>query len=217
MFCSSLRRRQDWAPAIPALLGTGPSHWKEALLNTHDVAFPMRDHVGHSVVFRLLLLSTLDVDSRDARSRVERLSVLDGGKHAAIILLLSGKDAVTALNRLQMHTSGDVPVPIIPISSARELPTCLESLRRQCLSNNCPGAQTSEENTSSAIISHCVGGKPLSRDQRNVLAGISTGFTDIANQVLLTDGQSRMMDFLGDTDGARIISFFTDGPTSADS
>ena len=110
-------------------------------------------------------------------------------------------------------------MPIVPISSSQELPGCLNTLRQQFSATGTRGESVGGEGEakwSRDLIHHCVRGKPLSRDQANVLTGMSTGFKDIVKHVSLPDSQAVLNDFLGETDAHRIISFFTNGPVSAD-
>ena len=57
----------------------------------------------------------------------------------------------------------------------------------------------------------CADGKPLTRDQVNVLTGITSGFRDLANHSTQLDGQATIREYLGDQDGGHIISFLTNG------
>lgn len=74
----------------------------ESKLDTHDAVFAIPTQGDDDVVYRLLLLSTSDATKSDTEERIERLSVLSGGAHIAIILLLVGDDAMTAFTQLQM-------------------------------------------------------------------------------------------------------------------
>lgn len=75
----------------------------ESSLTGHDVAFPIKDRVGLDTTFKLVLLSTLDVSSSDGKARLERLSILTGGRHAAVILLLNDEDSIMVFSQLQME------------------------------------------------------------------------------------------------------------------
>ena len=74
----------------------------EKELNTHDAAFTVSGQGGMRAVFRLLLLCTGDVWRDETLERMERLSVLNGASHVAIVLLLAGDAAMAAFARLQM-------------------------------------------------------------------------------------------------------------------
>lgn len=107
----------------------------------------------------------------------------------------------------------DLSIPIIPISACRELPGCLATLRQQYSSTSAHFNKRNGEIRD--LVSYCVKGKPLSRDQTNVVTGMSSGFRDLASHVTLPDSQVVLKKFL-ETDGERIISFFTDGPVTTD-
>lgn len=111
MFCTSLRKRLQWA-SVPALLLSQQQHrWQgsftslilvgaptykalEKLLQTHDLAVPLpKAHEQYQQGFFLLLLfSTTDVQSpASAMARIERLYHQEGGQHVGIIFLLQGE------------------------------------------------------------------------------------------------------------------------------
>ncbi len=113
MFCTSLRKRPQWA-SLPALLLSQQQHrWQgkstsqtffgvatyktpEKLLQTHDLAIPLpRAHEQYQQgFFLLLLLSAADVLSpASAMVRIERLYHQEGGQHVGIIFLLQGEGA----------------------------------------------------------------------------------------------------------------------------
>ncbi|KAF4460240.1 hypothetical protein FALBO_12989 [Fusarium albosuccineum] len=102
-------------------------------------------------------------------------------------------------------------MPIIPISSARELPSCLGALRRDCSAERSQNSNT-HDRAHLDLVHWCVDGQPLSRDAANVLRGITSGFRDIAKHVTYPEGQAQIIDFMGH-DGERIISFLTSGPS----
>lgn len=112
--------------------------------------------------------------------------------------------------RISIH---DECIPVIPVSSAAELPCCLDSLRRQCVGVR--GRRTHERAVASTrrhVLAHCTGADPLSESQTNVLSDICTGFGHLAEHAFDPDGQDRLCDFLGPTDGQRVTAFFTAGP-----
>ncbi|POR38228.1 Uncharacterized protein TPAR_01573 [Tolypocladium paradoxum] len=235
MFCSSLRKRREWAAVVPTLARSASPGWKgQTRLETHDIAFPVPSHGGRGQLYRVVLLSTSQVGTPEARDRVERLSLLDGRGKVAVIHLLADKDGMAAFMKLQMEYAwppvvweqhghpGSDPVsrmftndgiPIIPISSAVELPSCLDSLRRQCISDGPKDKQAEETSTRGDLVSHCVRGQALSESQTNVLSDICGWFGDLAQHAFDPEGQRKMCDFLGDTDGHRVMSFFMAGPS----
>lgn len=74
----------------------------EKEINTHDAVFPVPDQGKMRTDFRLLLLCTADLWHEETLERMERLSVLNGASHVAIVLLLVGNAAMTAFARFQM-------------------------------------------------------------------------------------------------------------------
>ena len=104
-------------------------------------------------------------------------------------------------------------VSIIPIASASELPSCLDSLRQQCSVPD-PEAVTPTQDLlrMREILSHCSRGPRLTTSQTNMLSDICTGFADLARHAYDPAGQRKIAEYLGDSQAAKVISFFTEGP-----
>ncbi|KAL6833272.1 hypothetical protein J3E69DRAFT_134772 [Trichoderma sp. SZMC 28015] len=199
MFCSSLRQRKDWAPVVPALSRTTGSGWKETTLDGYDVSFPLAPHSKHPHrFFRILLLSSEEAKTPAARARIERLSMLDGGKNMSIV------------------THGMASVPIIPMSSAAELVGRLDALRRQCAQAYTASVSRRRSHADEVaeirgLASHCVHGQALPPEHVDILTDVSAGLGSLAQLVFSADGQRKICDLLGDAQGGRVISFFTHG------
>ncbi|KAL7820393.1 hypothetical protein V8C44DRAFT_354529 [Trichoderma aethiopicum] len=147
--------------------------------------------------------------------------MLDGGKNVAIILLMEKGGCVDSMVDLQMSfmTHGISSMPIIPVSSASELPSRLDALRRQLIN----AANISRTRTSSRadeiacaeqlrdLASHCAHGQALPREHVDVLTDLSSGLASLAQLAFSADGQRRICDLLGDVQGGRVIAFFTHG------
>ncbi|UKZ62754.1 uncharacterized protein TrAtP1_003987 [Trichoderma atroviride] len=131
MFCSSLRKRKEWAQLVPALSRSTAPGWKgnlkaigtrcraskvgeltfqpiplETNLHGHDVAFalpPQSEDHEPRVSFKLILLSSEEAKTAEVEARIERLSMLNGGQKVAIMLLLDGSGRVDSLVHLQMR------------------------------------------------------------------------------------------------------------------
>ncbi|PHH92030.1 hypothetical protein CDD83_9221 [Cordyceps sp. RAO-2017] len=212
MFCSSLRKRRGWAPTVAGLVASTSHSWKETKLETHDVAFPIqRGHGGPPSFFRILVLCAAQVGSPEARARMERLPLLDGGGKTAVVLVVAGPGDAAALRALQMQTlSLDGVVSVIPVASAAALPSRLDDLRRQCGSTTSPDRQARGRD----LLSRCAAGGPLSPGQTDILSGLCAGFGDLARHAFDPDGRARLCAALGDVDGRRVIAFLTSGPSS---
>jgi hypothetical protein len=97
---------------------------------------------------------------------------------------------------------------MIPITTIEALPGCLESLQRNYNKEKSPpDADTSM--VCRDLVRWCVDGKPLSKDQVNVLTEITSGFRDLAGHSCLPNGQATIREYLGDEDGGRLLSFLT--------
>ncbi|KFA64147.1 hypothetical protein S40285_00792 [Stachybotrys chlorohalonatus IBT 40285] len=215
MFSTSIRKSKTWADAVPTLLKGPPFEWKEQQLEAYDIAFAVKTTSETESMFALVLLISSDVGSSSTTERVERLSLLNGGRDAAIVLLLTGDDSIVKLAQLQAETMNqNVVIPIIPITSVDDLRHRLDSLRRQ--RHQYLGKQAPPVLSNSDIVSHCVRGPPLSSMQTAYLIDLCTGFKDLTTNVFAPESQRVVRDFLGEVDGQRLIQFFTNGPMLAD-
>ncbi|RFU74274.1 hypothetical protein TARUN_7971 [Trichoderma arundinaceum] len=149
----------------------------------------------------------------EAKARIDRLSMLNGGRNVAIVLLLEEGGRVDSLVDLQMRivTQGMAHVPIIPISSAAELVARLDALRRQCAAGAPRRSDVEEMAELRNLASHCVQGPALCHDHVNILTDVSTGLGGLAQLVSSTEGQRKICDLLGDVEGSRVVSFFANG------
>lgn len=78
----------------------------ETNLHSHDVAFalpPQSQHHQPRVSFKLILLSSGEAKTTEVKTKIERLSMLNGGQKVAIMLLLDGSGRVDSLVHLQMR------------------------------------------------------------------------------------------------------------------
>lgn len=128
MFCSSLRKRPEWAQVPSSLLSQQQPRWKglsqqkrqkqdslltivlEQFLETHDLSLPLpqRHSQNQQEWFRLLLLSPSDMQpASDHMARIERLYHQTGGLHVGIVFLLhdgdSQEDGTTNFMALQLR------------------------------------------------------------------------------------------------------------------
>ncbi|KJZ77892.1 hypothetical protein HIM_02529 [Hirsutella minnesotensis 3608] len=235
MFCSSLRKRREWSPAVARLANSPGLGWKETKLETHDVAFAMPSQQGPEQIFRLVLLSAAQVGMPQTTNRIERLGQLDGHARMAVVLLVTGQDDMAALMALQMQYKTSLfamlvllgcsdarsrmlegyDMPVIPVTSSLGLPACLESLRAQCAAQRVSNGQRHEKVLAQRdLLAYCARGAPLSKTQTNVLSDICSSFGNLAQQTLNPGGQKRIYDYLGDVDGRRVVAFFTAGPST---
>jgi hypothetical protein len=110
-----------------------------------------------------------------------------------------------------MLLSGSV-IPLIPISTTRELQNCVESFRRD-YGNTTSCLNTERSVTHKELVSWCVEGKPLGRYQTNLLTGSTSGFRDFAGLYTHPDGRATICEYLGQDDGKRVIAFLANGPS----
>ncbi|KAL3606480.1 hypothetical protein FPOAC2_01437 [Fusarium poae] len=208
MFSSSLRSRKEWAAVVPSLK-TSSSIWRETILEACDIKFPITASNTTTAYFKVILSSLSELQSQEGKARVERLFLMQGGEHVAVILLLDGEDSMLGFSNVQAEwLCWDYAMPIIPITTTETLPGCLESLQQDnSKKSSQPGAGANI--ASRDLLRGCVYGKPLSRDQVNILTGITSGFGDLASRSSLPNGQAVIREYLGNEDGERLLSFLT--------
>ncbi|KAI1058141.1 hypothetical protein LB506_000113 [Fusarium annulatum] len=202
----------------------------ESNLKACDITFPVPVSNSPSAAFRAIVSSLSELQSSEEKARVARLSLMNGGEHIAVILLLDGHKPMESFSRLQIEyifttqaclshidllcrmVCSGCPIPMIPISTTQDLADCLESLRRDCIRKN-HAANTEQQATNDNLVCWCVEGKPLSRDQVNVLTGITSGFRGFADLCSSPGGQATICEYLGGSDGERVVSFLSNGPS----
>jgi hypothetical protein len=101
---------------------------------------------------------------------------------------------------------------MIPISTTQDFAGCLESLRWD-YNRKSSALDAEQEAPHESLVGWCVEGKPLSRDQVNVLTGITSGFRGFADLHSSPGGRATICEYLGDSDGERVISFLFNGPS----
>ncbi|KAH7326482.1 hypothetical protein B0I35DRAFT_136502 [Stachybotrys elegans] len=165
-------------------------------------------------MFRLVLLSEDDVGTEQAAERIERLCLLDGGRHVAIVLLLSSERGMVALVQLQAATMLNHQVPILPISCTADLVPCLDSLRLETNSSMQP--QQVPGDSGRDLVARCVRGPPLSPRKAGYLTDYFGDMKGLVGSTSSPQGQRAICDLVGERDGRRVIAFFTEGPRLPD-
>ncbi|KAF6840043.1 hypothetical protein CPLU01_01358 [Colletotrichum plurivorum] len=207
MWCSSLRKRPEWVPAVRVLPDVVP-RIKEGKLNSHDIALPTGQHNGQKPrILRLLLLSQNDLGTRMTEERLDHLYNLQGGQDVAAIVLLSpsgeGKDPMEAFMKLQMELLGkQMGINLVPLLTAAGLPDTLAALRPSL-----PAVQ--QPATPGSLLRHMVSGRPLSEDQASLLSELGRTPSEVAALAETEEGQRRMLGLLGEADGKRVLDFLT--------
>ncbi|KAH6648480.1 hypothetical protein BKA67DRAFT_365057 [Truncatella angustata] len=212
LICSSIRKRPDWASLFPALLqSSNPTgRWKEAKLDTHDLAVPL--HLSGQTArlhFCAICLSPQEVDSLETRKRIERLYNLNGGQYVAIVLLMEqhqGSSDTAMMMKLQIELMSGLEMPIIPLSSTRELPATIMAFHRQLMTSAAPIKQAV---TARCLLSHCSEIHHLGEHTTNLLSDITTDFRDLVHKATTLEGQQNLRDYLGN-DAERVIKFWQD-------
>ncbi|KAK6842413.1 hypothetical protein PG990_005644 [Apiospora arundinis] len=207
-FCTSIRKRPDWAP-LPALLQNSNPRWKEKPLQSHDVAMPYRPMNGDSKppVLRAILLCPQDVGTDATRQRIERLYHLDGGQHVAIVFFMKQSrpgSALASLMELQLELLKGREMPIIPVSSLDTLPATLLAFNRQLstTSGNIKATQSL-----SSVLPYCSSGERLSEHTVNVLGEITTGMKDLCTKATSAEGRKQLAGYL-DAEADQVIKFW---------
>ncbi|KAK2007187.1 hypothetical protein LZ32DRAFT_610530 [Colletotrichum eremochloae] len=230
MFCSSLRKRPEWIPAIPLLAGSTP-RLQESRLSTHDIALPLPQQQQQGRFLRLVLLSPKDVGAAATEERLERLFNLDGGRDAAVIFLLDqegrGTNPTEAFVTLQIKRVLDLflrvfallwlttslqsilnklELPLIPLTSVGTLSTILANF--QLVPAAAQPIDSSAQATSLSLLQHMSSGSdPLSEHAANLLSELGRSPREVSILAVTDQGRARILDLLGSVEGTRVLLF----------
>ncbi|KAI6093716.1 hypothetical protein F4821DRAFT_4305 [Hypoxylon rubiginosum] len=213
LICRSLRGRPDWASLTPTLVQGNGIKWKEAQLDTHDVAIPLPNPGGQSQrALRAILLSPSDVGKDVCRHRIQRLSRLSGGQDVAIVFLLKQEQgqmsAMAAFMTLQLEGSliGEFEIPVIPVNSVQAVLPNLMAFHRQISTSSGP-RKTADPARS--LLPYCSDKPPLPEHVVHVLSDITSSTRDLQDTMSTPAGQMKMAEFLGNN-AQNAISFWAD-------
>ncbi|TVY42300.1 hypothetical protein LSUB1_G001054 [Lachnellula subtilissima] len=216
LFCTSLRKRSEWA-AVPAkLLAEQQVRWQEQSLETHDLAIQVpRHNSDHREVFRLLLLSASDVERPGtAMSRIERLYHQTGGRQVGIIFLLqekspNGNGTIPYMN-IQCSLLSAFDMPTIPLFSTRSLLDTLFKFQRQLVSTRAeiymPRARPDV-----TLLPYCFLKPPMPEHPKNLLSDVVHTMGELAGAATTLDGQKCIRSLVsepGSTVAEDIIEFW---------
>ncbi|KAI0019557.1 hypothetical protein F4780DRAFT_441882 [Xylariomycetidae sp. FL0641] len=214
LVCSSTRSRPDWASLASALLQSKTSRWKEARLDTHDVAMslPMITPGMPRRVLRAIFMSPHDIGSDEARNRVERLYHLNGGRDIAVFFYLkqySLHSPVAAFMKLQLDLATSREIPIVPVESVAAVPHSLMTFHRQL------GTGRVYERTPAparSLLPHCSDRQSLAEHTVHVLTDTTSDMRDLLMKLSSPNSafRNQIDAFLGDEDGAKAVSFWAE-------
>ncbi|KAI1764756.1 hypothetical protein GGR53DRAFT_465999 [Hypoxylon sp. FL1150] len=211
LVCRSLRGRPDWASLVPTLVQVNGVKWKEAQLDTHDVAIPLSAPGGQSQrALRAILLSPSDVGKDACRDRIQRLSRLSGGQDVAIVFLLKQEQgqvsAMAAFMTLQLDLIGEFEMPVIPVNSVQAVLPNLMAFHHHFSTSSGPQKTADPARD---LLPYCSEKPPLPEHAVHVLTDITSNTRDLLETVSTPAGQMKTAEFLGDNAG-NVISFWTE-------
>ncbi|KAH8788709.1 hypothetical protein F5883DRAFT_635577 [Diaporthe sp. PMI_573] len=213
MFCTSLRRRREWAPVVTRLLQNRDPKFRESKLDTHDVNLPLPSPDAPGTRYlRFLLLSLADHDPTARRKRIERLENQSGGGDAAIIWLLGeGGDECSYL-QFQIELGEGFEIPLLPLRSTDDLPDALHKFHRSFLQGNSTQQTSTRSQGMEAVQSllpYSGMSPPLCQHTTNILTDLTMGFAHLANVASTETGQLELAEYLGQEEAQRAIAFWT--------
>ncbi|KAK9425074.1 hypothetical protein SUNI508_03214 [Seiridium unicorne] len=210
LICSSMRKRSDWASLFPALLqSTNPTgRWKEAQLETHDVAMPLPlpGQPSH-LAFRAICLSSQDIGSLETRKRIERLYNVNGGQYIAVVFLMkqhNEESGPAMMMKLQKELLGGWEMPIIPILETGTFPSTIKAFHHQLMTSAAPDKPPDPVRS---LLPHCSDIGNLPEHTVNVLSDITKDFKEVISNATTPEGQRHLRDYLGN-DAERLIKFW---------
>ncbi|RAL62505.1 hypothetical protein DID88_005070 [Monilinia fructigena] len=200
MFCSSLRRRKEWATLPSILLKEKILKWREGTINTHDLSIPIPStKEGEQQFFRVLLLSPSDMkSSTNASARIERLDHQTGGRNVGIIFLLrengGGENGMKEYMNLQLSLMTTSKIPILPLASASQLLTALQSFQRQL----CIVPSSRKVDAQYELLPFSNVGNAMTQHTRNILSDICHSIPELAGIATTSDGQGQLREWLSE-------------------
>ncbi|EKD15551.1 hypothetical protein MBM_06179 [Drepanopeziza brunnea f. sp. 'multigermtubi' MB_m1] len=207
MFCTSLRKRVEWATVPSTLLASQAPKWKEQTLTTHDLAIPIplpKTHQRDALeTFLLLALSPTDLlDQPATMSRIQRLYHHTGGRNVGILFLLNGKtlksNGTVAFMNLQLTLLKTLEIPLIPLSSLSTIQHTLSAFQCQLVSKR--RADTiPQHNPAVSLLPYCTNNPPLPEHARNVLSDLYHSIPEIASVATSVEGKRRLRQWLEDS------------------
>ncbi|KAL0939289.1 uncharacterized protein CTRU02_205899 [Colletotrichum truncatum] len=200
MWCTNLRKRPEWAPAIRAFPDSAV-RLKEGRLESHDVAIAT-SKPGR--MLRLLLISLGDLGIKATIERLDRLSRLQGGQDVAIVFLDDSagrqKMPMEAFMKLQIMIFDKSELPVIPLHSAFDLTTTLQALQP-------PNPMTQLAASPASLLQHMAGSGPLSKPVADLLSELGRSPSEVAALASTEEGRTKILDRLGHMDGERVLLF----------
>ncbi|ROV97526.1 hypothetical protein VSDG_04528 [Cytospora chrysosperma] len=216
MFCTSLRRRKDWVPAIPHLLQNKDPKFRESKLDTHDVNLPLPSpkEAPGTRYLRFILLSSADHDMTAVHQRVERLENLSGGCDAALVWLLGeGGDGASAFLHFQLNLLDKFEIPLVPLQAIENLPSTLQRFHRMFIQSDTatrqPQLRTPDSGAVQTLLPYNGLSPPLREHSVHVLTDLTIGFGDLANKASTAAGRLELADYLGEEEAQRVILFWS--------
>ncbi|TVY57111.1 hypothetical protein LCER1_G000796 [Lachnellula cervina] len=216
LFCTSLRKRSEWADVPAKLLAEQSLRWQEQSLETHDLAIQVpRHNSDNREFFRLLLLSTSDVEHPGtAMARIERLYHQTGGRQVGIIFLLqekspNGNGTISYMN-LQSSLLSAFDMPTIPLFSIRSLPDTLFKFQRQLVATR-EEIHIPRARPAITLLPYCTLKPPMSEHPKNLLSDICHTVGELAGIATTRDGQTYIRSLVsepGSTVADDIIDFW---------
>ncbi|TGO41352.1 hypothetical protein BHYA_0023g00620 [Botrytis hyacinthi] len=199
MFCSSLRKRQQWASLPSTLLMEKMPKWKEATLNTHDLSLPLQSKTGKQEFFRVLLLSSIDMQTIvDLSARVERLYHQTGGRNVGIIFLLreegSNDNGLKEFMGLQISLMPTFKMPILPLTSVPQILSIVQPFQRQL----CIIPSSKRVDAQYELLPFCHVGNTMTEHTRNILSDICHSVPELARTASTNDGQRQLREWLSE-------------------
>ncbi|KAM0391066.1 hypothetical protein ACHAQC_007245, partial [Fusarium culmorum] len=85
----------------PQVTHTAHTNPLETNLEACDITFPITTSNTITVDFKVILSSLHELQSQEGKARVERLFLMEGGEHVAVILLLDGEDSMLGFSNVQ--------------------------------------------------------------------------------------------------------------------
>ena len=98
-------------------------------------------------------------------------------------------------------------MPVLPLTSVRELPNILQSFRNRTAKTESLPRRPAVAWVAKHLLPHCTLGHPLPTHTVRILSDINSSLSDLLDKTIKPEGQAMLTDYIG-TEAEHIIQFW---------
>ncbi|KAK0618373.1 hypothetical protein B0T17DRAFT_618970 [Bombardia bombarda] len=212
LLCSGLRHTEPWASVTTQMLQSQRNRWREAVLGTHDIVLSLPQHSPERrPVYRLILVSSAEIQKPESIFRLERFHSSSGGTDAAIIFLLDERQpdgAMCSYMDLQIEITRRFDMPVMPLTCPEALPAFLQSFQASLVASNT--ADYYPMDAARDLLPCCTfNNQSLPAQAINALSYAYLNFEELLSDVATEEGRMRISAAIGPENVERFVTFWT--------